>query len=112
MLTGMYGLFCGVWAKQGGWRTLGVRNCSTSVCMKLLPCLRGTCHKGDIQKLKLLWDKVSRASPRRLHKAIHLPSRNWIYVDTGFYSGQTSHLNMKVLTFAKDENMRFLLNPC
>ena len=58
MLTGMYGLFCGVWAKQGGWRTLGVRNCSTSVCMKLLPCSRGTCHKGDIQKLKLLWDKV------------------------------------------------------
>ena len=25
MLTGMYGLFGGVWAKQGGWHTLGVR---------------------------------------------------------------------------------------
>ena len=32
---------------------------------------------------------------------------NWTYGDTGFYSGQTSNLNMKVLIFAKDENMQF-----
>ena len=31
------------------------------------------------------------------------PSMNWSYGDTGFYSGQTSYLNMKVLTFAKYE---------
>ena len=24
-LTGMYSLFCGVWAKQGYWRTLGLQ---------------------------------------------------------------------------------------
>ena len=41
------------------------------------------------------------------NKAKHLPSRNWSYGDTGFYSGQTSYLSMKVLTFATDENMRF-----
>ena len=46
----------------------------------------------------------SRANPRRLYGAIHLPSRNWTYSDTGFYSGQTSCLNMKVFTFAKDED--------
>ena len=38
---------------------------------------------------------------RRLHGAIYLPSMNWTYGDTGFYSGQTSYLNMKVFTFAK-----------
>ena len=35
--------------------------------------------------------------------AKHLPSQNG--GDTGFYSGQTSYLSMKVLTFAKDEKM-------
>ena len=30
---------------------------------------------------------------------------NWTYGDTGFYSDQTSYLNMKALTLAKDENM-------
>ena len=24
-VNSMYSLFCGMWAKQGGWRTLGVR---------------------------------------------------------------------------------------
>ena len=46
----------------------------------------------------------SRANPQRLHGAIHLPSMNWTYGDTGFYSAQTSYLDMKVLTFAKDKN--------
>ena len=32
----------------------------------------------------------------------------YIYCDTGFYSGQTSYLSMKVLTFAKD---RFFSKP-
>ena len=34
------------------------------------------------------------ANLRRLHRAKHLPSMNWTYGDTAFYSGQTSHLNM------------------
>ena len=42
-----------------------------------------------------------------MHGAIHLPSMNWTYGDAGFYSGQISYLNMKVLTFAKNENMQF-----
>ena len=46
-----------------------------------------------------------RGNPRRLYRAKHLPSRNWTYGDTGFYSGQTSYLNMKVLTFGKDEKI-------
>ena len=41
-----------------------------------------------------------RANPQLLHGAKHLPSRNWTYGDTGFYSGHTSYLNMKVLMFA------------
>ena len=45
--------------------------------------------------------------PRLLHGAIHFLPMNWTYNDTGFYSGQTSFLNMKVLTFAKDENTHF-----
>ena len=32
----------------------------------------------------------SRANPQLLHGAIHLPSRNGIYGDTGFYSAQTN----------------------
>ena len=47
----------------------------------------------------------SRANPPQLHGAIHLPSINWTYGDIGFYSGQTSKLDMKVI--AKDENMQF-----
>ena len=38
-----------------------------------------------------------RATPQRLHRAIHLPSINCTYGCTGFYSGQTRYLNMKVL---------------
>ena len=53
-----------------------------------------------------------RANPQLLHGAIHLPSRNGTYGDTGFYNAQTSYLNMEVVTFAKDENIRFLLNHC
>ena len=40
-------------------------------------------------------------------ESIHLPSMDWTYGVTGFYSGQTSYLNMEVLTFAKDKIMRF-----
>ena len=47
----------------------------------------------------------SIAYPRLLHKVVHLPSMNWTYGDTGFYSGKTSYLNMKILTFAKDEKL-------
>ena len=43
----------------------------------------------------------------RLYWAKHLPSQNGIYGDTEFYSGQTSYLNMKALTFGKDEKNRF-----
>ena len=45
----------------------------------------------------------SRANPLQLHGAIRLPTLNCTYGDTRFYSGQTSYLNIKVLTFAKDE---------
>ena len=31
----------------------------------------------------------------------------WDYGDTGFYSAQTSYLNIKVLAFATNKNMRF-----
>ena len=35
-------------------------------------------------------------------RAKHLSSTNWTHGDTGyFYSGLTSYLSMKVLTFAK-----------
>ena len=42
-----------------------------------------------------------RANPWRLNGAIHLPSVNWTYrvTHSGFYSGQTNYLDMKVLTF-------------
>ena len=33
----------------------------------------------------------------------------WVYGDTGFYSAQTTYLSMKVLTFAKNENIQFFL---
>ena len=47
-----------------------------------------------------------RANPQGLHRAKHLPTMNWTYGDTGFC--HTSNFNMKVLTFAKNENTRFL----
>ena len=47
-----------------------------------------------------------RGNPWRLYRAKHLPSRNGTYGDTGFYSARTRYLKMKVLTFAKDENMQ------
>ena len=48
-----------------------------------------------------------RGNPWRLCRAKHLPSQNGTYGDTGFYSAQTTYLSMKVLTFAKNENIRF-----
>ena len=50
----------------------------------------------------------SRVNPRRLHGAIYWPSMNWTYGDTGFYSGQTSYLNMKYLHLLKMRNAIFL----
>ena len=50
-----------------------------------------------------------RGYPLGLYRAKHLPLMNWTYSDTGFYSGQTSYLNLKVLTLAKDENVRYFL---
>ena len=41
-----------------------------------------------------------------IYRAKHLPSQNGTYGDTGFYSGQSSYLDMKVLTFAKIVKMR------
>ena len=41
-----------------------------------------------------------RGNTLRLYRAKHLPLMNWIYGDAGFYSGQTSYLNMKVLIYA------------
>ena len=41
-----------------------------------------------------------RASPQQLHGAIQLQSMNCTWV-TGFYSAQSSYLDMKVLTFAE-----------
>ena len=38
-----------------------------------------------------------RGNLRRLYRAKHLPSQNWTYGYTGFYSGQTSYLSGKVL---------------
>ena len=52
---------------------------------------------------------VLRANTQQLHRAIHLPSMGWTYSDTGFYGGQTSYLNMKALTFAKDSILKALL---
>ena len=52
-----------------------------------------------------------KANPQRLHEAKHLPSINWIYSHTGFYSGQASCLNMKVLTCAKDVIMHIFIKP-
>ena len=35
-----------------------------------------------------------------------IATNEWdLYKDTGFYSGQTSHLNMKILTFAENESL-------
>ena len=48
-----------------------------------------------------------RGNALRLCKAKHLPLMNWTYGDTRFYSGKTSYLNVKVLIFAKDDNMQF-----
>ena len=48
-----------------------------------------------------------RAHPWWFHRTKHLPSKNWTFGDIGSYSGQTSYLSVKVLTFPKDENMRF-----
>ena len=53
-----------------------------------------------------------RGNPWRLYRAKHFPSWNGTYGDTGFYSAQTTHLRMKVLTFAKNENIWFILNHC
>jgi len=53
-----------------------------------------------------------RGNPLWLYRAKHLPLKNLTYGDTGFYSGQTSYLNVKVLVIAKNENMRFFLNHC
>ena len=50
-----------------------------------------------------------RSNPRRLYRAKHLPSQNWTGGDTGCYSGQTSYLSMKVLTFVKDEKIGFFI---
>ena len=41
-----------------------------------------------------------RVNPWWLHGAKHLPSTNWIYGDTWFYSGQTTYL-WKLLFFLK-----------
>ena len=51
-----------------------------------------------------------RGNTLRLYRAKHLPLMNWPYGDTGLYIGKTSYLNMKVLIFAKDQNMQFFLN--
>ena len=48
-----------------------------------------------------------RGNPRKLDEAKHLPPTNGTYRDTGFYTGQTSYLNIKILTFAKGEDMQF-----
>ena len=53
------------------------------------------------------WLVLGGVRGRGLYRAKHLPSQNGTYGDTGFYSGQSSYLDMKVLTFAKNENMRF-----
>ena len=46
-------------------------------------------------------------SQRGTGQNIILSLMNWTYM-TGFYSGQSSYLNVKVLLiFAKDENMHF-----
>ena len=47
-----------------------------------------------------------KANSQLLNGAKHLPSMNWTYGGTGFYSGLTT-LTWKVLTFAKDESKRF-----
>ena len=49
-----------------------------------------------------------RDDPTRLYRAKHLPSQNGTYDATEFYSARISSLNMKVVTVAKDENVRFL----
>jgi len=46
---------------------------------------------------------------RQLHRTKHFPSTNWTYSDTGFYSGQTSYLNMKML---KMQVSNFLNHCC
>ena len=46
-----------------------------------------------------------KGNPWRLYTVKHLPLQNGTYGDTGFYSGQSSYFNMKVLTFANDENL-------
>ena len=48
-----------------------------------------------------------RGNLQRLCRAKHLPSQNWTYGDIGFYSGHSSYLSMKVLTF---EKFRIVLN--
>ena len=48
-----------------------------------------------------------RGNLRRLYRATHSPSQNKTYGGTGFYTGQTSYLSMKVLTFAQDEKSDF-----
>ena len=50
----------------------------------------------------------SGANLRYMHRVKHLPSMIWTYGDTGFYSAQTCYFNLKVLTFAKDENVQFI----
>ena len=52
-----------------------------------------------------------RGNTLRLYRAQHLPLMNWTYGDTRIYSGQSSYLNMKILTFAKEKNMRFFFKP-
>ena len=47
-----------------------------------------------------------RGNPRRIYRAKHLPLQNLTYGDTGFYSGQTSYLSMKVFTFVKNEKIK------
>ena len=42
-----------------------------------------------------------RANPQRLHGTKHLPSSDWTYGGTGFYSGQTTYHSMKIIVFNK-----------
>ena len=52
------------------------------------------------QKYLLCKCKSLRGNPQLLHGAIYLPLQNGT---KGFYSAQTSYLNMEVVTLAKDD---------
>ena len=52
-----------------------------------------------------------RGNTLRIYRAKHLPLISWTYGDTGLYIGYTSYISMKVLVFAKNENIQFFLKP-